>query len=217
MMLEHLGAPEAAARVLQTAMLKHGRLFVYLLVLMSVMLCLSHGTQDLYPDFVKSLGGVPNRTIAGMKSLYGIPVLYNLTAIVGAILFGALSERIGRRKSIMLALILCMSSIPYWAFGTTVTALALGASLMQAGGQGAFGVIPAHMNELSPPSLRGLFPGFVYQLCVLVASPATVLELRLRDHNGYRVALADFAAAIIVTLILLFYFGPEARGKSFQE
>jgi MFS transporter, SHS family, lactate transporter len=204
-------------REILTAMLRHGRLFVYLLVLMSVMLCLSHGTQDLYPDFVKSLDGVQSRTIAGMKSLYGIPVLYNVAAIVGAILFGALSERIGRRKSIMLALILCMSSIPYWAFGTTVTALALGACFMQAGGQGAFGVIPAHMNELSPPSLRGLFPGFVYQLGVLVASPATMLELRLRDHYGYRVALADFAAAIIVTLILLFYFGPEARGKRFQK
>ena len=199
------------------AMLNHKRLFWYLLILMSVMMCLSHGTQDLYPDFLKSLNGITNHTIAGMKMLYGIPILYNIAAILGAILFGVLSERIGRRSSIMLALLLCLISIPAWAFGRTVVMLVLGSCLMQAGGQGAFGVIPAHMNELSPASLRGLFPGFVYQLGILVASPATMLELKLRDHIGYRWALTGFAGVVIFTLLFLFYFGPEARGRSFHE
>ena len=199
------------------SMLKHGRIFVYLLVLMSVMLCLSHGTQDLYPDFLKSLDGIGSHTIAGMKVLYGIPVFYNVAAILGAVLFGVLSERIGRRKSVMLALLVCLISIPAWAFGRTVLALVLGSCLMQAGGQGAFGVVPAHLNELSPSSLRGLFPGFVYQLGVLIASPATMLELKLRDHLGYRPALSWFVGAVVLTLLFLFYFGPEAKGRNFHQ
>ncbi len=199
-----------------SAMLPHRRMFLYLLVLLSVMMCLSHGTQDLYPDFLKSIHDLTRRDVAGMKIVYGIPILYNIAAILGALLFGALSERIGRRYSIMLALLLCLVSIPAWAFGTTVLMLVVGSCMMQAGGQGAFGVIPAHINELSPPSLRGLFPGFVYQLGVLVASPATMLELKLRDLYGYRVALTGFAGAVIALLMVLFFFGPEARGRSFQ-
>lgn len=198
------------------AMTQHKKLFFYLLILMSVMLCLSHGTQDLYPDFLKSLGDLTSHKLLGMKMLYGLPVLYNIAAILGAVAFGALSERIGRRFAIIGALFVCLISIWPWAFGTTTLALVVGSCLMQAGGQGAFGVIPAHMNELSPPSLRGLFPGFVYQLGVLVASPATMLEIRMRDHIGYRLALAEFATAVIVTLLFLFYFGPEAHGRNFR-
>jgi len=204
-------------RQIVASMLPQVRIFMYLLVLMSVMLCLSHGTQDLYPDFLKSMHGLDRKSAGGMKILYGIPVLYNIAAVFGALLFGALSERIGRRYSIMLALLICLMSIPAWAFGTTVFVLTLGSCMMQAGGQGAFGVIPAHINELSPPSLRGLFPGFVYQLGVLVASPATIIELKLRDLYGYQVALAWFAGAVIAILLALFFFGPEKRGRSFQD
>jgi SHS family lactate transporter-like MFS transporter len=199
------------------AMLPHGRIFLYLLILMSVMLCLSHGTQDLYPDFLKSIHGMGNKRIAGMNALYAVPIFYNIAAIAGALIFGALSERIGRRYSIILSLFLCLLSIPAWAFGNTVFVLVLGSCLMQLGGQGAFGVIPAHINELSPGSLRGLFPGFVYQLGVLVASPATILELKLRDLFGYQAALAGFAGGVVLILLMLFYFGPEARGKSFLQ
>jgi SHS family lactate transporter-like MFS transporter len=193
--------------------LQHKQLFLYLLVLMSVMLCLSHGTQDLYPDFLKSLPHLAQDHVLGMKALYGVPVLYNVAAIVGAWLFGALSERIGRRFAIMAALFVCLISIEPWAYGASLTTLIVGSCLMQAGGQGAFGVIPAHMNELSPSSLRGLFPGFVYQLGVLVASPATMLQIKLREHLGYRLALTEFSAAVILCLFLLFYFGPEAKGR----
>jgi SHS family lactate transporter-like MFS transporter len=113
------------------AMLPHGRIFLYLLVLMSVMLCLSHGTRDLYPDLLKSMPHL-GTSILGMKVLYGLPILYNIAAIMGALLFGALSERLGRRYSIMLALLLCLVSIPAWAFGTTVPMLAIGSCMMQA-------------------------------------------------------------------------------------
>jgi SHS family lactate transporter-like MFS transporter len=206
-----------SVREILAAATRHGKLFLYLLVLMSVMLCLSHGTQDLYPDFLKSLGALTSRTVAGVRVLYGIPILYNIAAMLGALCFGALSEKIGRRYSILFALMFCLLSIPAWAFGRTVLELAIGSCLMQAGGQGAFGVIPAHLNELSPASLRGIFPGFVYQLGVLIASPSTIVELRMRDLFGYRFALSGFSAAVIITLLFLFFYGPEERAKNFQH
>jgi SHS family lactate transporter-like MFS transporter len=182
---------------------------------MSVMLCLSHGTQDLYPDFLKSIPGIAAKTVFGMKTLYGIPILYNIGAIVGALFFGQLSQKIGRRNAIMLALVISLASIPAWAFGTSLGVLVVGSYLMQTGVQGAFGVIPAHLNELSPDAVRSLFPGFVYQLGVLVASPATAIEFVLRDHFGYPWALTMFEASVIVLMIVIFWFGPEARDRSF--
>ena len=219
-------APESEAWRVQRApsmgrifhsLLEHGRIFTYLLVLMAVMLCLSHGTQDLYPDFLKSIPGFTDRRVLGMKMLYGIPILYNTAAVIGSVLFGHFSEKIGRRYAIMGALVLSLVSIPSWAFGASVSVLVMGSCLMQMGAQGAFGVIPAHINELSPASVRGLFPGFVYQMGVLIASPATMIELKLKSALGYPWALSAFEGAVILTLLLLFWFGPEARGKSFSE
>lgn len=184
--------------------------FAYLLLVMSVMTCLSHGTQDLYPDFLKSIHGFSRSTV----SLTAI--LYNIGAITGAILFGHLSEKIGRRYAIMLALGLSLLSIPAWAFGTTLTVLIVASVLMQTGVQGAFGVIPAHLNELSPDAVRSLFPGFVYQLGVLVGSPAVVIEYALRDHFGYQWALAGFEGCVIVALMFIYGLGPEKRGRSFR-
>jgi MFS transporter, SHS family, lactate transporter len=204
-------------KVIFRSLWSHARIFFYLLALMAVMLCLSHGTQDLYPDFLKSLHGIVEKKIVGMNFLYGIPVLYNIAAILGSLLFGFLSEKIGRRYSIILALVASLVSIPAWAFGSTVLALVLGSCAMQAGVQGAWGVIPAHINELSPPSVRGLFPGFVYQLGFLIASPATMVELKLRNALGYSWALTSFEGVVILALLFLFYFGPEARGKDFSS
>ncbi|MDQ2835764.1 MAG: MFS transporter [Acidobacteriota bacterium] len=195
--------------------LQHSGIFFYLLLLMSALLCLSHGTQDLYPDFLKCVPALAARTVLGMKMLYGIPILYNIAAIVGALLFGQMSEKIGRRYAVMLALMVCLLSIPAWAFGSTMLALVLGSSFMQLGAQGAWGVIPAHINELSPDAVRGLFPGLVYQLGFVLASPATAVELILRDHLGYRWALTSFEACVIFVLLLMFWWGPEARGRSF--
>jgi SHS family lactate transporter-like MFS transporter len=189
--------------------------FLYLLLLMTVMSCLSHGTQDLYPDFLKSLPWMAKATVLGMKAPFGIPIVYNVGAIIGAVVFGQLSEKIGRRYAIMLALLVSLLSIPAWAFGGTVLALVLGSYFMQTGVQGAFGVIPAHLNELSPDAIRGLFPGFVYQLGVLVASPSLILQNTMREHLGYPWALTYFELGVILSLMLIFFFGPEKRGKSF--
>jgi SHS family lactate transporter-like MFS transporter len=198
-----------------SSLIQHKGIFLYLLLMMSVITSLSHGTQDLYPDFLKSIPGITGKTIFGMKALYGIPIIYNIGAILGALFFGQLSQKLGRRNAVMLALVISLLSIPAWAFGTSLSVLVVGSYLMQTGVQGAFGVIPAHLNELSPDAVRSLFPGFVYQLGVLLASPATAVEFMLRDHFGYPWALTMFEGAVIVVMILIFWFGPEARDRSF--
>jgi SHS family lactate transporter-like MFS transporter len=197
------------------SLLQHKGIFLYLLLMMSVITCLSHGTQDLYPDFLKSIPWIAGKTVFGLKALYGIPIVYNIGAIVGALCFGHLSQKIGRRNSIMLALVISLVSIPAWAFGTSLGVLVVGSYLMQTGVQGAFGVIPAHLNELSPDSVRSLFPGLVYQLGVLISSPATAVEFVLRDHFGYPWALTMFEASVIVLMIAIFWFGPEAHDRGF--
>jgi SHS family lactate transporter-like MFS transporter len=189
---------------------QHRRSFAYLLLVMSVMTCLSHGTQDLYPDFLKTVHNLSRTAISQMA------ILYNIGAIVGAVIFGHLSEKIGRRYSIMMALAVSLISIPAWAFGGSVAVLICASMLMQAGVQGAFGVIPAHLNELSPDAVRSLFPGFVYQLGVLVGSPAVVIEYTLRDRFGYQWALAGFEVCVIVALMFIYGLGPEKRGRSFR-
>jgi SHS family lactate transporter-like MFS transporter len=194
---------------------QHMGSFSYLLLVMVVMSCLSHGTQDLYPDFLKSLPSIKDALVLGMKPLYGIPIIYNIGAITGAIFFGYFSERIGRRYAIMVALLLSLLAIPAWAFGGSVLTLVVGSYVMQTGVQGAFGVIPAHLNELSPDAVRSLFPGFVYQLGVLVASPAVSFEFFLRDHFGYPWALTLFEVIVIVLLLIIFALGPEQRGRHF--
>ncbi len=188
----------------------HRRSFSYLLLVMTVMSCLSHGTQDLYPDFLKSLHGFSRDTVSN------IAMLYNVCAIAGALIFGQVSERVGRRHGIMLALCVSLASMRFWAFGTTFNVLLTGSCLMQAGVQGAFGVIPAHLNELSPDAARSLFPGFVYQLGVLIASPAVSLEYALRDRVGYPWALTLFEGVVILILLLIFQLGPERQGRSFH-
>jgi SHS family lactate transporter-like MFS transporter len=197
------------------AVFQHKRIFFYLLLMMSMLLCLSHGAQDLYPDFLKSVPAIATKTLLGMNALFGIPILYNVGAIGGAVYFGHLSQRLGRRNSSMLALGIALLVIPAWAFGATLAVLVVGSFTMQVGVQGAFGVIPAHLNELSPDAVRSLFPGLVYQLGVLLASPATVVEFMLRDRFGYPWALTMFEAGTIVLMIVIFWFGPEARDRSF--
>ncbi len=213
-----IGAPESAAwelhRLPSVAQIfytlwRHKKSFAYLLLVMSVMTCLSHGTQDLYPDFLKTAHGFSNRTVSTLA------ILYNVGAIGGALVIGHFSDSLGRRRSIMLALALSLLAIPAWAFGGTFPMLIAGSILMQFGVQGAFGVIPAHLNELSPAAVRSLFPGFVYQLGVLIGSPSVSIEYALRNHLGYRWALTLFEGCVIVALFFIFGFGPERKGRDF--
>jgi SHS family lactate transporter-like MFS transporter len=219
-------APESAAwkqhRVrsageIAGTLMEHRGMFLYLLVMMCVLLCLSHGAQDLYPDFLRSVPELQARTLAGLKALYALPILYNVGAILGALLFGSMSQRIGRRSAILLALAVALLSIPAWAFGASLPVFAIGSYLMQTGVQGAFGVIPAHLNELSPDTVRSLFSGVVYQLGTLLSSPATAIEFKLRDRFGYPWALTIFEVSVIVAMMAVVWAGPEARDRSFER
>ncbi len=185
--------------------------FAYLIVLMTLMMFLSHGTQDLYPDFLKTHHGISSSTVSY------IAMLYNVGAVIGGISIGHLSEGIGRRRAMMVALGLALLVIPFWSFGGSVAVLAIGAFLMQVGVQGAWGVIPAHLNELSPDSARGLIPGLSYQMGILFAAPTNTIEYALRDAFGYQWALAAFEIATILLLIVVLAVGKEQRGRSFTR
>jgi SHS family lactate transporter-like MFS transporter len=136
-------------------------------------------------------------------------------AVVGAVIFGQLSESIGRRWSMIAALALSLTVIPLWAFSGAFATLALGAFLMQAGVQGAWGIIPAHLNELAPDSARGLLPGLAYQLGILVAAPTNTIEYALRDHIGYARAMAAFEVLTMLVGAVVIAMGSEKHGKEF--
>ena len=189
----------------------HWKIFSYLVLLMTLMMFLSHGTQDLYPDFLKSAKSITPAWVAY------IAIIYNIGAVVGAVVFGHLSEDVGRRRSIVAALLLSLAMILPWAFGTSLVVLAAGAFLMQAGVQGAWGIIPAHLNELSPDAVRGLMPGFAYQLGILFAAWVNKIEYLLSGKLGYAWALATFEIANIALLITVVSLGQENKGKSFMK
>lgn len=190
---------------------EHRTGFAYLLLVMTVMSCLSHGTQDLYPDFLKSAHGFARSTVSR------IAILYNVCAIISSTFFGQLSESLGRRRTIILALGVALLALYPWAFGISAITLMIGACFMQSGVQGTFGIIPAHLNELAPNAVRSLFPGFVYQLGVLIASPAVSLQYALQKRLGYPWALTLFEGAVISSLIVIFALGPERKGRDFHK
>jgi SHS family lactate transporter-like MFS transporter len=187
------------------------KLVLYMIGLMALMNFLSHGTQDLYPHFLETVHGFSTSTVANLA------IFYNVGALTGALIFGRLSERLGRRLTLVLAALLALLVIPLWAFGNTLIALAVGAFLIQVGVQGAWGIIPAHLNELVPGAVRGLIPGLAYQLGGLVASPVNSIEYALRDRWGYSWALAGFEVAVVTLLTLVVGFGPERRGEEFVK
>jgi len=183
--------------------------FAYLVVLMMFMMFLSHGTQDLYPDFLQEVHKI------GKSMAANIVMIYTVGEVIGAMIFGHISQLAGRRKGMLAALLLSLLVIPAWAFGKGLRVVIVSSFLMQAGVQGAWGVIPVHLNELSADAARGLMPGLAYQLGILVASPTNSLEYALSGRFGYQWAIAGFEFVTIVTLALLLLAGPEAHGKSF--
>jgi MFS transporter, SHS family, lactate transporter len=187
--------------------------FIYIVLLMTTFNFLSHGTQDLYPTFLQ----VQREFSPHMVGL--IAVIYNIGAVIGGLLFGALSQYAGRRRVIVITSLLVLPVIPVWAYGTGPVVLASGAFLMQFAVQGAWGVVPAHLNELSPPGVRGTIPGFTYQLGNLLASAnATVQAAIAQAYSGnYAFALAVVTAIVAVTLAAVAHFGVEAHGATFES
>jgi SHS family lactate transporter-like MFS transporter len=189
---------------------QHWRRFLYLVLLMTMMNFISHGTQDVYPTLLKNFGFTQAR-VADLTALSMIG------AIIGGLVFGAFSDRIGRRWAIMIATCCALLVLPLWLAGHSLMLLVVGVFLMQFFVQGAWGVIPAHINELSPGHLRGFFPGFAYQLGVLCASSIPYLESRLGEVFTYEQAMGGLVMLVLIGGTLVVFFGPENTGVSFRK
>ena len=189
---------------------RRGGLVLYGVVLMTAFNFFSHGTQDFYPTFLK----VQRQFDAHTTAI--IVVIYNIGAIIGGWTFGFWSQSFGRRRTIIIACVLSLFVTWAWAYSTTVVGLAVGAFLMQVCVQGAWGVVPAHLNELSPANVRATFPGTVYQLGNLIAASNELLQPAITASQGgnYSFALASVAVAAAVVIAVLIFKGPEARDIS---
>ncbi|AXA65169.1 MULTISPECIES: MFS transporter [Pseudomonas] len=187
---------------------QHWKICLYMVLLMACFNFFSHGTQDLYPTFLK----VQHQFDAHTVSL--IAIGYNIAAMLGGVLFGSLSERIGRKKAIMLAALLSLPVLPLWAFSSGSWTLGIGAFLMQFMVQGAWGVVPTYLNELVPGNVRAVLPGFVYQMGNLLASVNATLQAHIAAAHGgnYGLAMALVAGTVAVLIILFVAFGKETRG-----
>ena len=204
-----LAARERKETVALLPVLKsHWKLCIYLVLLMACFNFFSHGTQDLYPTYLKVQHGFDPHTVSI------IAIFYNIAAILGGILFGSLSEKIGRKKAIMIAAFLALPVLPLWAFSSGSWMVGIGAFLMQFMVQGAWGVVPGWLTELVPASARAVLPGFVYQLGNLVASVNATLQSKIAVANGndYGMAMAVVAGTVAVLICVIVAFGRETRG-----
>lgn len=190
------------------------RRFVYLVLLMTAFNWMSHGTQDVYPTFLSAPHAQGGAAISEVTAKW-IAVVYNIGAIVGGLVFGSLSERFGRRYTIIFCAVLGLPIVPLFAYSRTAALLCLGSFLMQLMVQGAWGVIPAHLTELSPDSIRGFYPGVTYQLGNLLASLNLPIQERLAQHHGYPFALTVTIVPVLIVVIFLTAIGKEAKGIRF--
>ncbi|MFF4357469.1 MFS transporter [Streptomyces sp. NPDC001604] len=183
--------------------------FVYLVALMTAFNWMSHGTQDVYPTFVKKgLGLSPDTAIA-------IAVVYNIGAIIGGMVLGAYSERLGRRHTIMVAAAAGLAVVPFFVLSTAVGWLMLSSFLMQMCVQGAWGVIPAHLTEMSPDAIRGFYPGVTYQLGNLIAALNLPIQEAIAERHGYPAAMSWTVVPALAVVIVLSAVGKEAKGIRF--
>ena len=195
-----------------TALFRHWKIALYLVVLMTAFNFFSHGTQDLYPTFLQKQHHFDTHMTGTLTAIM------NVGAIMGGITFGIWSERIGRKKAIIIASLLALPVIPLWAFSSTPLLLGLGGFLMQVAVQGAWGIVPVHLNELSPPLARSLFPGFAYQLGNLIASKNAPIQAGIAESHGndYALALAIVCAIMAVVIAAWTALGPERAHADFM-
>jgi SHS family lactate transporter-like MFS transporter len=199
----------AAAGEYRRAIFAHWPRFLYLVLLLALMNSIAHGTQDIYPTYLQQQRHYTVRTTAI------ITALSMLGAIAGGLLFGLFSDRRGRRRAMATAMLVALLVIPLWAFAPNLPVILAGAFLMQFLVQGAWGVIPVHLNELSPDAARGFFPGFAYQLGVLGASGIGYAQTVLAAHASYGRAMAFSTAAALLGGAVVVSFGPEAHRIAF--
>jgi MFS transporter, SHS family, lactate transporter len=184
---------------------------VYLVLLMTLFNCFSHGSQDVFPTFLKVQRGLDAHQTSVVTTIMAVG------AVAGGLCFGALSSRIGRRRGIMIAVLLSLLMIYPWAYSSTVATLALGAFLMQFMVQGAWGIVPVHLNELSPNAVRAMLPGLVYQAGNFISSltPQVLSEWAEANDRDYAQTMAVFIACTALLLALVTALGPEAKDKPF--
>jgi len=190
------------------SLLTHWPLFIYAVAFMATLNAMSHGTQDLYATFLQKQHGFPT----GLTST--LSIVAAVGAILGGIAGGILSERLGRRVIVMLCAAFALAMVPLWAFSSAVVTLAAGAFFMQFAVQGAWGVIPAHLNELSPAETRGTFPGFTYQLGNLLAAGAAQIEATLAQRLPLPGGALNYggAMALVTAIVLVSVFALAALG-----
>ncbi len=195
---------------LLNSILRHWKLFLYLTLLMTGMNFASHGTQDMYPTFLQRFWhlGTVQRSLVSIISMLG--------AITGGVLIGLLSDRIGRRRAMVWSLIAAILITPLWAYAPRLALLITGAFLLQFFVQGAWGVIPAHLSELSPNEVRGFLPGFAYQCGVLLAGSVATIEAAFAENMTYATAMAVTAASVFAVTAVIAALGPERRGIEFK-
>ena len=194
-------------------LVRHWKIALYMIVLMAAFNAFSHGTQDLYPTFLQQQHHFDTHLTGTLTAIM------NVGAIVGGIAFGIWSESIGRKRAIIIASALALPILPLWAFTSTPLLLGVGAFLMQVAVQGAWGIVPVHLNELSPDAVRALFPGFAYQLGNLLMSRNGVFQAQIAESHGnnYGLALALFGGVTAVVIVFWTAIGPERRHASFVE
>ena len=204
--------PRPSGALLWGALRDYFPTLAYLVVLMACFNAYSHGSQDMYPTFLQVQHGFSAATTGK------IAIVMNLGALAGGICFGTLSERLGRRRAIALAALLSLPMIPLWAYSQTAVMLALGAFLMQFMVQGAWGIVPAHLNELSPPSVRAVLPGFAYQLGNLAMAKMAPFQSGLAEARGgdYAYILAWTMVVVAAALIIVTVLGPERRSAELR-
>jgi len=192
-----------------TVLRRDWKLAVYAVLLMAAFNFFSHGSQDAYPNLFLKVQHHFDTKLASLMT-----AVANIGAICGGIFFGFLSEKLGRRRTIMIAALIALPALPFFAFGSTPLILAAGAFAMQISVQGAWGVIPAHLNELSPPEIRATFPGFVYQLGNLLAAVNLNLQVAIAQAHGddYGLAMALVVAAVAVAIVVMGALGREKQG-----
>jgi SHS family lactate transporter-like MFS transporter len=187
------------------------KLFIYLTILLMMMNFVSHGTQDMYPTFLERHWGFnPRERVL-------ITALSMVGAIIGGVMFGYISDKWGRRRSMIVALICAIAVVPLWAFAPSLALLVLGAFLLQFMVQGAWGIIPAHLSELSPDSVRGFLPGFAYQCGVLLAGSVAYVEALFAERVSYAAAMSLTAVTVFAGAIVVIAAGREKRGIHFGE
>jgi MFS transporter, SHS family, lactate transporter len=189
------------------------RRFIYLVLLMAAFNWMSHGTQDVYPTFLSAThnhgAGLPSTTAKW------IVVAYNAGAVVGGLTFGSLSQRFGRRYTVVFLAMLGLPIVPLFAYSHSAAMLCLGSFLMQLVVQGAWGVIPAHLTEMSPDAIRGFYPGVTYQLGNLLAAFNLPIQERLAAAHGYPFALAATIVPVLIAVAVLTAIGKDATGIRF--